>query len=224
MNIQKSETLAEYIKGMNKFRAQLVQPAKDSDNPFFKSKYVDLAGVQVAIDNALVGTGLTYQQWEESREDGATGVGTIVMHEKGEYIAFPPYYMKAEKQTPQGQGSAITYLRRYTLSTVFGVTSDVDDDGNVASGNINRMQGQRANQGRTISEPTKAEAINKMKDLKKSIAEIKKTTQKQVDEWLFNYMNIKNINEITDMDGWSKAVKYLITLESKAKEQAKAGG
>lgn len=90
--------------------------------------------------------------------------------------------------------------------------------------NVNKMQGQRANQGRTISEPTKAEAIQKTKDLRKSIAEIKKTTQKQVDEWLFSYMNIKDINEITDMDGWSKAVKYLITLESKAKEQVKAGG
>ena len=220
MNIQKSDALSEYIKGMNKFRSQLVQPSKDSDNPFFKSKYVDLAGVQIAIDNALVGTGLTYQQWEESREDGSTGVGTIVMHEKGEYIIFPPYYMRPEKHTPQGQGSTITYLRRYTLSTVFGVTSDVDDDGNQASGNSNSYQSPKVNQGKQVTEPSKGEAMAKAKVLKKSIADIKKTTQKQVDEWLFEYMKVSNVNEI---DNWNKAVLYLIKLESKAKEQANEG-
>lgn len=224
MDVNKSEQINELAKGLAKFREQLKQPLKDANNPFFKSKYVPLENVAEVIDEALKGTGVTYVQVPVNGESGMVGVATTILHSSGQWIEFPAFLLKPDKANPQGYGSSITYARRYSLSSVFGITSDNDDDGNAASGNINKMQGQRANQGRTISEPTKAEAIQKMKDLKKSIAEIKETTQKQVDEWLFSYMNIKNINEITDMDGWSKAVKYLITLESKAKEQAQAGG
>jgi len=38
------------------------------------------------------------------------------------------------KQDPQGFGSALTYLRRYSLSAICGLYAD-DDDGNRASSN-----------------------------------------------------------------------------------------
>ncbi|MFM9746012.1 ERF family protein, partial [Streptomyces brasiliscabiei] len=34
----------------------------------------------------------------------------------------------------QAEGSALTYARRYSLSMAFWIASDVDDDGNGASG------------------------------------------------------------------------------------------
>jgi hypothetical protein len=37
--------------------------------------------------------------------------------------------LAAEKQNPQGQGSAITYARRYSLASVTGLVADMDDDG-----------------------------------------------------------------------------------------------
>jgi hypothetical protein len=37
------------------------------------------------------------------------------------------------KSDPQGQGSAITYARRYALMAVLGLVADEDDDGNKAS-------------------------------------------------------------------------------------------
>ncbi len=37
------------------------------------------------------------------------------------------------KNDPQGQGSAITYMRRYALSAVLGIRTEEDDDGNAAS-------------------------------------------------------------------------------------------
>jgi hypothetical protein len=39
----------------------------------------------------------------------------------------------AEKTNPQKAGSAITYLRRYSLTAILGVFSEDDDDGNVAA-------------------------------------------------------------------------------------------
>ena len=50
-------------------------------------------------------------------------------------MEFEPVFMKPEKDTPQGLGSVLTYLRRYALSAVFGITSDQDDDANESSGN-----------------------------------------------------------------------------------------
>lgn len=37
--------------------------------------------------------------------------------------------LAAEKQNPQGQGSAITYARRYSLAALTGLVADMDDDG-----------------------------------------------------------------------------------------------
>lgn len=76
---------------------------------------------------------------------------------------------------------------------------------------------EHSNGGTTITEPTLSEAMAKAKELKKSIATIKKITQKQVDEWLFDYLKVTSVAEIKD---WNKAVLYLIKLEDKAKEQA----
>ena len=59
----------------------------------------------------------------------------MLMHESGEWIEFDAVHMKADKETAQGAGALITYLKRYSLSAVFGITSDQDDDGNGASGN-----------------------------------------------------------------------------------------
>ena len=217
MNIKKSESINELAKGLATFREKLKQPFKDADNPFFKSKYVPLENVTEVIDEALKGTGLTYVQVPINGEGGMVGVATTLMHSSGQWIEFPPFLLKPDKANPQGYGSSITYARRYSLSSVFGITSDNDDDGNAASGNVNRMQGQKANQGRTISEPTKAEAMAKAKELKKSISDIKEVPPKQVDDWLLDYMKVKSISDITD---WNKAVVWLMKTESRAKEQA----
>lgn len=41
--------------------------------------------------------------------------------------------LATEKPTPQGQGSAITYARRYSLTSITGLVADMDDDGQKAT-------------------------------------------------------------------------------------------
>lgn len=131
-----SENLDKLFKGMNAFRSQLKQPAKDAKNPFFKSNYVTLEGVQNAIDAAIKNTGLAYTQIVKNDDNGNVGVETIITHESGQYLATGVLALRPEKATPQGYGSTITYAKRYQLASAFGVSSDVDDDGNVGSGNF----------------------------------------------------------------------------------------
>lgn len=126
-----SESIKEIATAMSVLRKAIKQPTKNADNPFFKSKYVMLEGVVKAIDEALP-DGLSYTQ-EVTTNDNGVAVSTIIMHSSGEYMQFEPLNVPVSKKDAQAFGSAETYARRYTLSAVFGVTSDVDDDGNEAS-------------------------------------------------------------------------------------------
>ena len=133
--MNKSESIAELSKALAKFQAEVKQPLKDKNNPFFKSKYVPLENVVEAITQEAPNHGLSFVQWALNDEHGRVGVATMLMHESGEWIEFDSVHMKADKETAQGAGALITYLKRYSLSAVFGITSDQDDDGNSASGN-----------------------------------------------------------------------------------------
>lgn len=151
----KSESTATLFKALVKFRKAVKQPLKDADNPFFKSKYVPLESVVEVIDEAAAPLGISFVQ-EATSLDGMVGVSTTIFHDSGEYIEFEPLYLKPDKATPQGYGSAVTYARRYSLSTAFGITSDIDDDGNEASGNTkpNSVKPKYSNGGKEITEPT----------------------------------------------------------------------
>lgn len=131
--MNKSESIVELSKALAEFQKEVKQPLKDADNPFFKSKYVPLENVVESITDIAPKHGLSFTQWALNDENGRVGVATLLLHTSGEYIEYDPVFMQADKQTPQGYGALITYIKRYTLSAIFGITSDQDDDGNGAS-------------------------------------------------------------------------------------------
>lgn len=104
---------------------------KDSNNPHFKTKYADLSSVSEAIKPALTKHGLFYVQMTHEQAGGVC-VETIAGHESGEQFSFGKLFVPASKNDAQGYGSALTYARRYSLMTAFGVCPE-DDDGNAAS-------------------------------------------------------------------------------------------
>lgn len=104
---------------------------KDSTNPHFKSQYADLASVVAAIKPALIKQGLFFTQCTEPSEGGVI-VETMVHHSSGESMSFGKLFVPANRNDAQGFGSALTYARRYSLMTGFGVAPE-DDDGNAAS-------------------------------------------------------------------------------------------
>lgn len=130
--MNKSESIGELAKALAQFQSEVVQPLKDKSNPFFKSKYVPLENVVEAITNTAPKLGLSFIQYPVANGE-YTGIVTVLMHSSGEYIETEPVYAKPVKQDPQAVGSVITYLKRYSLSAVFGITSDEDDDGNKAT-------------------------------------------------------------------------------------------
>jgi hypothetical protein len=131
--MQKSESIAELAKALASFQAEVKNPPNTADNPFYKSKYAPLQDVLNVVRPLLSKHGLSILQIPSS--DGETvSVTTLLMHSSGEWIQTDPLVLKTDKPTAQGAGSAITYARRYSLSAVLGISSEDDDDGNIATG------------------------------------------------------------------------------------------
>jgi hypothetical protein len=104
---------------------------KDTENPFFKSKYAPLANVVEATRKALALQKLSVVQSVDAA-DGKCLITTMLVHESGQWFkgTLP---VPVAKMDAQGVGSASTYGRRYALSAMLGVAADDDDDGNAAS-------------------------------------------------------------------------------------------
>jgi hypothetical protein len=89
--------------------------------------YADLDAVLEQVKPVLTTNGLAITTPATS-----AGVYTVVMHTSGEWLSFPALEFKPTQQTPQGQGSALTYGRRYSVLGVLNIATE-DDDGKAAS-------------------------------------------------------------------------------------------
>jgi len=103
---------------------------KDSQNPFFKSAYFDINKLVETLKPILNKLEVIILQPVEYR-DGKNLLSTVIVDVKtGEKIessiAIP------DNIEPQKMGSAITYLRRYSLQSFIFLQAE-DDDGSAAS-------------------------------------------------------------------------------------------
>lgn len=123
-----SAELTELAAALAAAQGEFEAVAKDSTNPFFKSRYAGLPQVVKAAAPILATHGLSVTQ--------LPGLGdtltTCVMHKSGQWIA-STMQLRPVKNDPQAQGSAITYGRRYAYMAALGLVADEDDDGNAAS-------------------------------------------------------------------------------------------
>lgn len=126
-----SPSVAKLQASLALAQGEIKNALKDTDNPFYRSKYADLAGVWDACRAPLAKNGLSVIQ-VSMFEDNKVGVITRLAHSSGEWIE-GKLLLPLAKQDAQGYGSAITYARRYSLASIVGVATE-DDDGNGASG------------------------------------------------------------------------------------------
>ena len=118
---------AAFVKAQKAFQPAL----KTSTNPHFNSKYAALDACIEAVIVALNDNGIALLQRMHESTGGIT-VETVLLHESGEEISAGKLYVPAQKNDPQGYGSALTYARRYSLMAACGIAPE-DDDGNAAS-------------------------------------------------------------------------------------------
>ena len=123
-----SESINELASALVAAQGEFSAVPKDSVNPFFKSNYAALPDVVKHATPILSKNGLAVSQIITD-EDTLT---TMLIHKSGQYIG-GTMTLHLVKSDPQGQGSAITYARRYSYMSILGLVADVDDDGNSSS-------------------------------------------------------------------------------------------
>tara|TARA_R110002020_G_scaffold125199_3_gene282294 strand:+ start:39 stop:602 length:564 start_codon:yes stop_codon:yes gene_type:complete len=132
-----------------KAQSELKKAAKSADNPYFKSKYAGLDEVIEASRNILNKHGIAVTQTvecvPEKTERGEEGaalintpqqtylVTTLLYGDQSIRSVIPLDYKRGDMQS---FGSAMTYAKRYGLSSICCLSTEdsLDDDGNKAVG------------------------------------------------------------------------------------------
>jgi hypothetical protein len=162
-----SENIEKLAEALLRAQQEIRFAAKDSKNPHFKNNYADLESVIDAVKGPLNDNGIVFLQSPSPSDDGKLHLTTRLMHRSGQWMedtAVAPL----PKQDPQGFGSALTYLRRYSLSAVTGLYQS-DDDGNAGSGVGEKPAAKPA-------KPAQQSNVMDDSDLKRHVAEINKST------------------------------------------------
>ena len=171
--MNKSESIAALSAALSKAQGEMRGAVKDSSNPFFKSRYADLASVIEAAREPLAKNGLAVIQL--ITETG--GVETVLTHSSGEWIS-STIQLTPKTNTPQDAGSCITYARRYSYAAIVGL-AQVDDDAEMAMGRTSTPD-----RNRTIT-PDQAAQLEKLITATKS----NRTA-------FLKYLNVAALNEL----------------------------
>lgn len=132
----------ELFTALIKAQTEMGSAVKDSKNPHFRSKYASLSAVIDAVIPVLNANGVGVLQLPRL-EGSEVQLTTILMHTSGQVLSSTVGAPMAKKQDAQAVGSAITYLRRYSLQSIMGLPVE-DDDGNAASRPQRRQPERRA--------------------------------------------------------------------------------
>lgn len=130
--METSENINELAAALSKAQGKITGALKDSSNPFFKSKYADLASCWEACRQHLSDNGLAVIQTvsgDEARE--LVLVTTMLTHSSGQWVRDTMSLMPKDTG-PQALGSCITYGRRYALAAIVGL-AQIDDDAEAAT-------------------------------------------------------------------------------------------
>lgn len=162
-----SENINELVEALAKAQAEIKGAVKDmtaGKDVKFTYKYADLASVWDACRKPLTINDLAIAQITEI-EDGKLYLDTMLMHKSGQWLKgrLP---VEPVQRTPQGIGSALTYAKRYGLSSMVGVAPE-DDDGEAASRGAHNGAGAKANgagkrrpPGNTVIDPDTGEILD----------------------------------------------------------------
>ncbi len=154
-----SETIGALAAALSKAQADITGALKDSSNPFFKSKYADLASCWDACRKQLAANNLCVIQTTDLDDlTNQTVLKTILAHSSGEWVkSITPILTK--DNSPQAQGSGITYARRYALAAIVGL-AQVDDDAEAAQGRKGFTNDPRGDMGKDV-DPAKRDSFVK---------------------------------------------------------------
>lgn len=123
----------EIFTALCKAQAEFPIIPKSGYNPHFKSTYSTLDDYERACRPAATKFDLGWTQilsWDDTT--ASHKLVTILVHSSGQWMQ-SVVHLNPAKNDAQALGSYISYMRRYALSSLLGVSGSEDDDGNAQS-------------------------------------------------------------------------------------------
>src|SRR5574344_297897 len=146
-----SGSIAELLAALAEVQREL--PTMPKSKQAYGYKYTDLDTITQTIKPILSKHGIGYMQSVGGLTENALTLTTRIFNKKGEYIedtAALPTITSTKNNAAQTLGMSITYMRRYALCAMLGITSDEDLDANI--------NGTTQTQGSDKPTPPKQEA------------------------------------------------------------------
>lgn len=179
-------------------QAEFPAVTRDKTNGQFSADYGSLDAALEACIPVLTKNGIGLLQPISDGLNGGVIITTRLLHKSGQWME-EPFTVKPQRDNPQGQGSAITYGRRYGAKSMLGL-KDKDDDGAEATIHHDDNKSQRivvtaVSQNDAFlhieAAPTKAtlkDRIPKMIEAFKlelfiDVAQLEKMVSKKSDQW-----------------------------------------
>ena len=159
-----SETLVKIAPDLLLAQKSIKFAVENAKNPHLKNNYADLSSVIDAVKTHLNNNNIVFMQSPTPSDDGRLHLTTRLLHTSGEWIE-DTATCPLSKQDPQGFGSALTYLRRYSLSAICGLYAD-DDDGDRAS---NRDEGNRISTETMVKQITNCKTMDELMTAYKTV-------------------------------------------------------
>lgn len=127
-----SENITELLSALAEVQSEL--PTMPKSSQAYGYKYTDLDTITQTIKPILSKHGIGYMQSVGGLTETALTLTTRIFSKKGEYIedtAALPTITSTKNNAAQTLGMSITYMRRYALCAMLGITSDEDVDANI---------------------------------------------------------------------------------------------
>lgn len=219
IQVDNHESEIEYIETKNKVSEAFskawgtIETPKHNKKVTVKTKkgysytfeYTDLTGIFDAIKPSFVKNGLSVTQDVKSILDGGSlflSVTTRIVHSSGQFFESSPMIVHPNESI-QDMGGQVTYLKRYSLSAMLGISTEQDDDANASLGNEATFDDKPE---------TPSKASTKQLDFVDSLLK-KNVSDKFTKEQLYQVL-LKKMNTTVEMKDWtpsqaSQAIKVL---------------
>lgn len=202
MDTNKSADIGELAKALASAQGKIKPAMKDSENPFFKSRYADLATVMAVCRDELSRNGIAVVQLTDFSSGQAenlpdtTWIVTTLLHSSGQWIS-GRYPVRPIKQDPQSLGSAVTYARRYGLMAMVGIVAADDDDGEGAMGRDAPPPQRPQSPPKPTQEEAKKAAVKFAQDAMEALSKMQ--TEKELTDWR-KAQTLAKVDKLKDYD------------------------
>lgn len=137
MNLQerweKNQARKAFYDAKSEFQSKKPTIKKTSKVEFKNTKYhfAPLSEIQKQVDPILAELGFSYD-YKQTDEKGSITITCVLSHRLGHSETSSltaPHDNSGGKNAIQSIGSTVSYLKRYTLTNIIGISTEDDDDG-----------------------------------------------------------------------------------------------